>query len=518
MNYNLAHPFYLSACKNPDHLALFADKKEFTYGELLSQVMRVASWLTHGDKKPARVGIMASRSSEAYIGILAAAWVGAAYVPINLASPEAGIIQLLERSSLDALIADIEGSKILNAKIISACPHKILARQKYVPEDSTISFLTDYDQLQQPTTNNQPVAVAQDTPGYILFTSGSTGVPKGVMISAGSVHHFLNAIEKSYPLTTIDRVAGTTAITFDISVYNMFSAWRRGASLHIIPEAQALIPAKFIKEHQITAWFSVPTVSALMYKMGLLKPNNFPSIKQTFFSGEPLQTKIAAAWQSAAPSSTITNMYGPTEATVMCLSEEFKPGCAETHDCISIGRPLLGTQAAIRTMDDHWATNEVAGELLLSGPQLALGYLDDKEMTNARFVMIDGLRWYKTGDLASRDDNGVFHYLGRTDNQVKVLGYRIELEEIEYHLREVTGCDSVAAIVLQLHDNSPSELVGVLANFSGSGLDVKNALKKRLASYMIPSKILLLPKLPMNQNGKVDRKAILAIIKKQTRA
>jgi non-ribosomal peptide synthetase component F len=343
----------------------------------------------------------------------------------------------------------------------------------------------------------------------MIYTSGSTGVPKAVAIPVGAVDHFFRALDIKYPLTENDRAAETSPTSGDISVYNMFSTWRVGASLHIIPESQVMAPAKFIQEHGITTWYSVPSIAALMAKMNFLRPGAFPSLRQTLFCGEPLLSITAAAWQAAAPFSTVTNMYGPTEATVMCLGEDYGPDCAVTRDWVAIGRPYPGMKAAIATPELLWVADGESGELLLSGPQLALGYVDNEEKTRSSFVDIDDERWYRTGDLAYKDSNGVFHFLGRIDHQVKVLGYRIELGEVEFHLRDVSGCDSVAAVAWPQYGGSASGIVAFLGGFAGPTSHIKAAMQQRLPNYMVPSRFLVLPELPLNSNRKVDRKQLL---------
>jgi len=514
-NFNLALPFYESARKHPDNEALWADGKGFSYKEMLEEVLRVANGLCLDGAVPKRVGILASRSSDTCIGILAAAWVGATYVPINLAYPEEGIVGILNRSDLDALIADHAGEKMLSADMLQASPSKVLARRKN-PSHKASSRITYFDELLPVPEITEPIHVNSAAAAYILYTSGSTGVPKGVVIPTGAVDHLLQAMDRNYPLLPEDRAAETSAASFDISVYNMFSTWRAGASLHIIPASKTMAPAKFIQDHRITAWFSVPSVATMMARMHLLKPGAFPSLRQTIFCGEALLSGIAAAWQVAAPSSTVLNMYGPTEATVMCLGEPYGPGCSVTGDCVAIGRPYPGMKAAIATPELQWVADGDSGELLLAGPQLALGYLDDEEKTRSKFVEINGERWYRTGDLSLRDRNGVFHYLGRIDNQVKVLGYRVELEEIERHLREVTGCNSLAAVAWPQHGGSTSGIVAFLAGYDAPASGIKTEMLKRLPSYMVPSQIHLLPDLPLNDNGKVDRKKLYELMNQRS--
>lgn len=259
-------------------------------------------------------------------------------------------------------------------------------------------------------------------------------------------------------------------------------------------------------------WFSVPSVATLMARMKLLKHGMFPSLRQTFFCGEPLPGSVAAEWQKTSPSAILVNMYGPTEATVMCTGEDFGPDCAMTRDIVAIGRPFAGMKVAVATPDLTWVEDGSSGELLLSGPQLALGYLDDSEKTQSKFVNIDGERWYKTGDLGRRDSNCVFHFLGRVDNQVKVLGYRVELEEIEFHLREASGCELVAVIAWPRREGTATGLVAFVSNFKGSVTGVKEAMAQRLPPYMVPNQIQVHSDLPLNNNGKVDRNALAKLL------
>jgi amino acid adenylation domain-containing protein len=512
MNYNIAQPFFESAKKYPDKLALFADGENYTYRELLERVLRIADWLADGDQGPKRVGIYGSRSAEACIGILAAAWVGAAYVPISLKQPEIRVANLLERSGLDALIADRTGSRMLTARVLEAAPAKVLAAGD--PATATAKQIASFDRLPSGMQFRSPVEVGPDTVAYILYTSGSTGMPKGVMLPSRAVRYFIDAMQADYPLSHEDRVAETANVSFDVSVYNMFAAWNAGASLHVIPSAQSMAPAKFVQEHEITTWFSVPSLAVFMIRMGLLKAGVFPSLRYTFFCGEPLLTSVAETWHNAAPNSAVINMYGPTEATVMCMGQEYRAGCVSTRDCVAIGRPFPGMQAAIAEAGKFLSPGE-QGELLLAGPQLALGYLDDPEKTAARFVTIDGGRWYRTGDLAFCDKNGIFHYLGRVDNQVKILGYRVELEEIECHLRDASGSSEVAAVPWPIQNGSATGVVGFVVTHNASEEDIKASLQQRLPSYMVPTRVYVLPKLPLNNNGKVDRNALTVILQNQ---
>jgi amino acid adenylation domain-containing protein len=509
-NYNLAKPFSDSARQSPGQIALCVDGRQLTYAETLQEAARIIDWMRNSATPPKRVGILAARGIEAYLGILSSAWIGAAYVPIDIALPELALVALLKRSGLDMLIADRAGSAKISESILASCPLRTLVWRREMPAQAS-KIVTDFDELQPATDPGEVAFMAGSDPGYMMYTSGSTGVPKAVVVTVGGVDHLLWSLSHEYPVRKEDRVAGTSPISFDASVYDMFSAWQVGAALYIIPVNVSLAPAKFIQENEITIWFSAPSIAAQMARMNILKPNSFPSLHRSLFSGEALPRVVAEAWQAAAPNSTVVNLWGATEISVMGIGQDYSPDCHLTGDFIAIGRPHRGVKAAIADENLQLIANEGKGELLIGGPQLALGYLDDEEKTRRAFVEIESERWYRTGDLARRDANGILHYLGRMDHQVKVLGgARVELGEIESHLRAVTGCESVAAVAWPMQDGVALGIVGFVGGFKGNAAEVRNALKNRLPLNMVPSRIQTMAKIPLNSNGKVDRKHLIA--------
>lgn len=512
MNYNLAQPFYESARLHPGKLALVANDQSFTYTQLLDTVQSIAAWLSIGNEgAPERIGILASRSMEACAGILAVAWVGAAYVALNLKQPESALVDILERTGLSAVIADRTGSKMLTDAVLRAAPRKVLAIGSAAPDDASVG-VTDWNDLPPVQSFDPPVARKRDDIGYVLFTSGSTGKPKGVMVPNGAVEHLLRVMNQQYPVSFADRFAETTEISFDLSVYNMFAAWNAGASLHVIPPAKAMAPGKMIREQEITVWLSVPSIAAFMKRMGLLNPGSYPSMRLSFFCGEPLLESVADAWQEACPNAVVVNMYGPTEAAVFCIGEVLRPDCAKTRDCVAIGKPFLGLSAAVVDSTGAFLANDTPGELVLGGPQLALGYFRDPGQTTSRFVTLNGERWYRTGDLCTCDDNGTFHYWGRIDNQVKILGHRVELEDIECHLREAAKSDVVAAVPWPIRDGSAAGIVAFIVPNGIPEAQIKAEMQRRVPTYMVPTRVHSLPAIPTNSSGKVNRRALLAML------
>src|SRR5581483_8124773 len=429
--FNVAAPFYRQSRIRPDALALAVGEARLSYGELASLASGISRQLTSSTASPRKIGILASRSIEAYAGVLGALWSGAAYVPINPKTPEERLLRILEITRLDALIVDAAGAKCLSARVLEHAPRLILAGS--IPpglfETAEGAGITAADFLVSSETPEEPAPVGEEALAYIIFTSGTSGAPKGVMVGSGSVAHLLNAMQTRYECGPEDRVSLAFDLTFDPSVLDMFMAWGSGASLHVVPDSQLMAPAKFIRDRRLTRWNSVPSIVAFMQRMGMLAPATFPQLRFSLFGGEPLPLASAQAWQAAAPNSIVENLYGPTEATVACTVQRVTdpPNVTPSRGIIAIGTPFGDTRAAVVDSSLNPVPQGTPGELMLAGRQLALGYCGDPELTAARFPMIRGRRWYRTGDLVYQETAGILHHLGRIDNQVKILGNRVEL-------------------------------------------------------------------------------------------
>ena len=252
-----------------------------------------------------------------------------------------------------------------------------------------------------------------------------------------------------------------------------------------------------------------------MQRLGMLKPSQYPSLRLSLFCGEPLSIELARQWAQAAPGSTVENLYGPTELTIACTAfrcenSELPPD--GDFGLVPIGWPLPGMEALVT--DEH--LREVPpgseGELLLCGPQVSLGYWQDAKKTVSAFVIPPGRTetFYRTGDRVRRPIGlEPLHYLGRIDHQMKILGHRVELGEVEAALRSAAGTDSVAAVGWPLTSGGPSGLVAFLAGADLDAHAVREALKAQLPIYAVPREIRILPELPLNPNGKVDRNALV---------
>ena len=476
----IAQQFCQHAKANPDQVALVIGSNKYTYAFLAEEASKVAAWLWRHNIN--RLGILTNRSISNYVGILACLWLGRTYVPINSKLPPKRINEIKQSSRLDAVF-ETEYSYLSNGI-------ECLTIQK---ENSMQSV-------------------------YIMFTSGSTGLPKGVPVSYATLNHFISTVQEHYQLNSDDRVAQYADLSFDMSVYDVLMAWNAGATLYVIPEAQRLAPAQFIRENRISVWFSVPSVIKIMHKLGVLKPNSLPSLRISLFSGEALTNGDADLWQQAASNSIVDNLYGPTEATVECLWQRFNRKQflnLNKQAVLPIGKPFLGNIVALLDESNQWLGRNQPGELVIAGPQVVLGYWKNEPLTQQKFISLNHPRygrhrWYRTADKAYQDEEGVFYYLGRLDNQVKVRGNRVELDEVEYYLRRISGCDEVASLVKK--NDLGDLLYGIVVDSTLDERSIKTRMQQFLPDYMVPERIISVAQLPYNLNGKLDRKKLLDLV------
>ena len=517
MSANLAFSFYNNAQSAPKRLALSVDQHEFTYGELAELAQKIAGWLqSRPDGQPKLVGILASRSWPAYAGLLGTCWAGSAYVPLNPEWPEHRLLSILETTELNTLIVDDRGLRLLTPQVLQRIRH-ILGS----PDAGSFSLDTVYDQiaalhsLPPSDPNHHPREISPDNLAYVMFTSGTTGLPKGVMVSVANVASFLTAVRDFYPdFNALDRVSQNYDLTFDPSVMDMFMTWSAGASLHVVPAGQLMGPSRFIRDHQLTCWFSVPSTIAFMHNLKMLTPGAFPGIRYSMFCGEPLPATSAELWQKAAPNSVIDNLYGPTEATVVCIGQRYdgSSSITEGRGTVATGKPFNGMNAAILDSSHRILPSGEKGELALTGKQVAQGYFKDPHKTAQRFPSINGQTWYLTGDLANQSADGRFHHLGRIDNQVKVLGNRVEMEDVEAHLREVCGVDAVCAIPWPIMNGAAAGIVAFVSGASIAPAVIREKMQRRVPKYMVPTEIRFLASLPLSTAGKTDRKSLTAML------
>jgi D-alanine--poly(phosphoribitol) ligase subunit 1 len=465
--------------------ALVIANDVLSYADLIARVQQLAALLKQRNIQ--RVGILAAKSLEVYLGVLAAHWLGIAYVPLNPGFPPQRLLKITEQSAIDGL----------------------LVAPEYLPLAATLSsaglLSLHLTEVPQAGLTLAPVQVEPADLAYLMFTSGSTGEPKGVPITFGNLAGFFKAALTRYELMPSDRVSQFSALSFDVSIFDMCLAWSAGASLYVVPDYTKMLPAKFITDNALTVWLSVPTVITNMKKLHILRNASLPSLRYSLFTGEALSLEQAQSWQLAASASRVENLYGPTEVTIDCMGHTYEENSSSYRDQVPMGKPFAGVDAGIIDNENNFLPVDTKGELVLTGGQVTNGYWRDSDMTARKFKNILhpvlGLqRWFLTGDYCYLDVKGIYHYLSRLDNQCKILGNRVELEEIEFHVRDLTHCFEVFA-------GEVNQEIVVVVNEQLDLTSLMNQLKERLPLYMLPAHILH-HALLYNANGKLDRPAL----------
>jgi amino acid adenylation domain-containing protein len=478
--------FLRGLAADPDAIALRIGPRRYSYRRLYERALALAGDLAAACGRPRRVGLLAARCEQAYAGMLAAGFAGAAVVPLNPEFPAERTRRMVAAAGLDALVTDEAGLALLPALADE------LGRAPVITEPAGRPLA-------------RPVAAAPDDVAYILFTSGSTGRPKGVPVLHRNVCAYLSYVHQRYGFRRDDVFSQTFDLTFDLSVFDLFTAWGCGGTLVCVPPQAFAGLKEFVAHHGITVWFSSPSVISLIGRLRGLAPADLPSLRLSLFCGEPLLRHDAADWQAAAPRSRVENLYGPTELTISCSVYRWDPASTAdlcVNDVVPIGVMHPGMWHVLVGPDGRPDPRE--GELCVTGAQMFPGYLDPADNAG-RFAELGGQRWYRTGDMARMLPSGDLAYLGRRDHQVKIRGVRVELAEVEWGLRRCTGVrDAVAVAVggelvaFYLGDPRPSTaLIAELGTF--------------FPRYQIPRLFHHLAEFPLNANRKTDRPALAAL-------
>jgi len=483
--------------------ALRIEGGEWTYGDLLSAAeVQAGAWVR--SLPPGPVGVLAARSHAGFAAILACVGAGRAYVPLHPKFPVARLATMAAAAGCAGIIAHDEALATLQElqRVLGGGWRREGGRLVHQPE-------LDLD------SGHHARGTVNGGFAYILFTSGTTGRPKGIGITPCNVCAYLDHATRTFGVQPGDRASQMFELTFDLSVHDLFVTWLGGGLLCVPPAGAVMAPARFIIDERITHWFSVPSTASILSRLRLLREGAFPSLRQSLFCGEALPSAIAAQWCGAAPGSSLTNLYGPTEATIAITAHAWAPDAGQAHAVVPIGRAFPGQRTRI-VIDGCDAPPGQAGELWLGGTQVSPGYLDDPEKTAAAFVTSDdsGAVWYRTGDLVREDARGVLHFLGRLDTQVQLHGHRVELGEVEGTVRNVCGGRMCAVVPWPPRQSAVESLVAFVEGAGGAAdaAALRAALGKVLPDYMVPARIVYLPALPLNANGKIDRVTLASSI------
>ncbi len=508
------------ALARPEATALVFKNTHLTYGALEEASNRLA-WqlIAAGCRGGDRVALLMPKMPTAIVAMLGVLKADAIYVPLDPASPPARLARMLQVSDCRCILAAGPVAQSLRDAVAAGA----------LKERPLIGWL-DEDRPSEPDLepafrlrdlNSYPATLpaCANTDGdvaHILFTSGSTGIPKGVMITHASVVHFIRWAGAYFGVTHTDRVSQHPPLHFDLSTFDIFGTLWAGAELHLVSPELNLLPhklAQLIREARLTQWFSAPSVLNMMAKFDVVAQGDFPSLRRVMWCGEVIPTPTLIHWMRRLPHAQFTNLYGPTETTI-ASSYYTLPRCPiDEREPIPIGRAcdaeeLLVLDALLRPV----AADDI-GDLYIRGAGLSPGYWRDPDKTRCAFPPYPGGtdsrdRIYKTGDLARRGVDGLFYFLGRADTQIKSRGYRIELGEIEAALHSLPALRESAVVAIQSDGFEGWLICCAYVLASDSVVSVENLRKdltRLLPSYMLPVRWTRLDALPKNTNGKIDR-------------
>jgi len=517
---NLLHNLlHASAAAHPNRPAVIDGDRTFTYSELEAQTNRLGHLLIATGVRPGdRVGLYLEKSLEAVVAIYGILKAGAVYVPLDSRAPATRLAYIAADCGIRHLITTskeakgwpelLEEGAPLQSLIVMDSPPAVGPSGVLLVDASALGDLPDI-----------PPAVPRidNDLAYILYTSGSTGAPKGVMLSHRNGLAFVRWAIEELALTHEDRLSSHAPLHFDLSIFDIFGASGSAAPVALVPRTTSVFPvevARFIDKHQITVWYSVPSILSLLIQHGNLEVGALPSLRTVVFAGEVFPSKYLCQLMERLPHPTFHNWYGPTETNV-CTAYQVKKAPDPGGGDIPIGAAIGNVQTFVLSANGSPAAPGEEGELYVRGATVMHGYWGDPEKTAARLVANPSGNGetdlaYATGDLVIELESGDYRFLGRKDHQIKSRGYRIELGEIEtalYSHAEVLECAVIAV---------PDEVVSnrIWAYVVVSGSQTKNDLTKwcseRIPKYMIPERFEFVDQLPKTSTGKIDRQSLTA--------
>jgi amino acid adenylation domain-containing protein len=487
--------------KNPDALAVIADGEGLTYGELEARANRLAHYLRgFGVGPDVVVGVCMEKSANVIVAFLGCLKAGGAYLPLDPEYPESRLAFMLE----DCAVRVVVTSAALKAKFDGA-------RVNLAAMDELTPTLAAY-------ASTAPVSEEiTDGLAYVIYTSGSTGKAKGVGVSHGAVVRLVT--EARYAkLDTSAAVLQLGPLTFDAATFEVWGPLLNGGRVIMASRDVALAPHKLealLRTSHANQLFMTP---ALFNRLVTEAPSVFASLERVLIGGESADVKSVRTFVSRGMAPILVNAYGPTESTTFATSYEVRE-VAVGAGSIPIGRPIGNTQVYVLDEEMEPVPVGVAGELYIGGDGLARGYIGQAGLTAQRFVanpFTQGKRLYRTGDRVRWRAGGELEFLGRMDEQVKIRGYRIEPAEVEAALLKH---EQVKQALVMVREDEPGEksLVGYVATGEGTSIEitqVREHLKQQLPAYLIPSAWVVLENLPLTENGKIDRNALPAPLKR----
>lgn len=503
MQLNVLTYFEEGAAKSyPNKVAVVDGDSEITFAELQMQAKKLARRLVNrADVTNQPVIVFLPKSAAIIIADLAILYSGNIYSNVDTKLPIQRLTNILKNVSPRLVIT----SRALAAEIVQAGyeEEKILLVEDESEQLEDFSFI---DRRFERVIDTDPVC--------IINTSGSTGTPKGVTLTHRGTIDFMDWVFDTFDFDDQFIIGSLSPFYFDIYTLELFLCLSKGAKLVIIPESSAVFPAKLMEllvEKEINFLFWVPTIMVNIANLGLLDKLDLPNLRTVFFAGEVFPTRHLNMWRRALPQASFVNLYGPIEIHVDCTYYIIE-GEMSDDEPLSIGYPCRNTDILILDADDKLCADDEQGELCVRGSSLALGYWNDPEKTAKAFVQNPlNTRYteliYRTGDLAIRRSDGRIFLAGRRDYQVKHMGYRIELPEIEHQVLAIDGIANACVLY-----NQQKKAITLFYQPSAGEVPpatIRQALSKIFPKYMLPTVIHSMNQLPMNPNGKIDRNGLV---------
>jgi len=515
----LQHEISARARENPEAPALAYKDTRLTYRELDETSNRLAHLLVHAGCRPGdRIGLLMPKAPWAIVSLLATLKADAICVPMNSSNPVPRQAKLLELAECRCVLAGGKPAANL-AEILAAAtlrqPPIIGWLDEEAREPARVAAFTQADLAAYPARARE-YQNDEDAAAEILFTSGSTGIPKGVVITHSGIAHCVRWARDYFGVQRTDRLSLHSSLHFDLATFDTFTALSSGAELNIVPAELNTLPhklAQFIRTNRLTQWLSVPAALNLMANFDVLEPSDFPTLRRVIFGGEVLPTAALMHWMERLPHVQFTNIYGPTETTI-CSTYYTVARCpADRREPIPLGNACPGEQLLVLDRNLERVPPGTIADLYIRGVGLSPGYWREPDKTRAVFIehrWPDGYRdrLYKTGDLASYGPDGLLHFHGRADTQIKCRGYRIELGDIESALGTLAGLRESAVVAIPSEGFEGSLICCAYApapEQPTSPRELRLALQAQLPAYMLPARWRQYESLPRNANDKVDR-------------
>jgi amino acid adenylation domain-containing protein len=515
--------FHRSVAQHADRPALWIEGGCVTYADLAAHAARIAHGLRAAGfgRNGERCAILGDRGLTDFSGVVGALLARCTYLPLNVKHPTRRLAQVLRDAAASAMVTEQR--------------HLAAAREmlEEVPQPVTV-LLPDMDvapdwaremprhrfvcrtDLPDAEPGTLPHGSGDDG-AYLLFTSGSTGAPKGVLVRNRNVMPYLRSVAARYRPRPDDRCTQLFDLTFDLSVHDMFVCWGAGATLYRVPDKARFSPREFVRRHELTMWFSVPSTAAMMLGLRALRPDDFPSLRLALFCGEALPKRLALAWSAAAPNARVENIYGPTEATIALTAFRLPRdagGLAALPEVVPIGGALPDQAARVVDAAGRPAADGDDGELCLAGTQVTDGYWRRDDLTGERFVSFpwDERVWYRTGDRARMTQEHGLLFLGRLDRQVKIAGHRVELQEVEAVLHHAAAANAAAIAWPLGPDGLARGIVGLIGQTTRPLTEILDACRQVLPPYAMPAAIHHVEPWPFNSSGKTDHARLRAFM------